>query len=161
MSAVLEELALPEGYVQVAAPIAQHANVARTWGADSVRVTSTESMPARVGVQIISTEGLLIPNEFYGNSAVAKPIETPMVEKKTSEPVTWTALAIIVALAAGAVGVGFTWLHGDVADVKKDLGDVRSGITELNKYAASIDKNVAVTNSKLDQLIDQGKSQRK
>ena len=77
----------------------------------------------------------------------------------------------LVGLAIAVVGAGFTWLHSDLADMRTDTREIRATVIaisgrvqdtreEMLKTVAAIEEQAAITNTKLDTLIDETRKRR-
>jgi hypothetical protein len=73
-------------------------------------------------------------------------------------PIPWTRFQWLVGglllIIAALTGVVWTTISGDVSDIKKDMREVRKDIgdarVELLKAIGGVDKQIGITNQKLD-----------
>ena len=73
--------------------------------------------------------------------------------KQSESGVSWGHLLTIIGLMVVIVGGGLAWLHGDMSDLKTDVREVTKAVNDLGKQ-------VAVTNTKLDDLLQETKRAR-
>jgi hypothetical protein len=84
------------------------------------------------------------------------------------ETLSWSSFQIVATLlmtvGVAAIGGGFAWLHSDLADVRTDVREIRGSVgtigdrvrdtrEDMVKAVGAIEKQAAITNTKLDDLI--------
>jgi hypothetical protein len=83
---------------------------------------------------------------------------------KASDNVTWTQLAVIVVVMIAVIGGGFAWLHSDASDLRTAMigltKEVSTTREDLVKAISGVREQAAVTNTKLDTLIDETRKRR-
>jgi hypothetical protein len=85
------------------------------------------------------------------------------------ETVSWDLFKWIVAGLLGLVCVlvtgAFLWVRDDVSDIKKDVHDITKELSatrlDLTKAVGAVATQAAGTNSRLDQLIADGRQNRR
>ena len=87
---------------------------------------------------------------------------------RSPEAISWSTfdriMTGLVGLAIVVIGAGFAWLHSDLGDLRTDIRDIRGSVVVISgriqdtredmlKASAAIERQIAVTNTKLDDLI--------
>jgi hypothetical protein len=102
---------------------------------------------------------------------------------RAAQGVPWATFKWVVGILLGAIGVlaagGFTWMHGDIGDIRKEISDTRKdtmkeisetrvGLAkeiaetriEVTRFIGAVQTQIATTNTKLDDILSEMRRQR-
>ena len=74
---------------------------------------------------------------------------------KKSDSVTWTQLNTLIFIVTAALGVGFSFLHGDLTDLRTDFSVLNKDVTAIREQTAGIGPRLDNVNQRLEAMLQE------